>query len=76
MLCITIFVTGQRHNTQIQTKLQVVEIFNEMMRCKEEKALLMVEAQNFLRYYHEKILPAISEDILSKYIEQKYPCFM
>lgn len=57
-------------------KLQAVEIFNKMMQCKEEKALIMIEAKNFLRWYHQKILSAISEDILSKYIGQKYPCFV
>lgn len=30
----------------------------------------MAEAQNLLQYYHRKILPAISEDILSKHIDK------
>lgn len=66
----THFVTGQHHSAEIQTKLQAVGIFNEIMRCKEEKELLMAEAQNLLQYYHRKILPAISEDILSKHIDK------
>ena len=67
------FITDQRHSADIQEKLLAVEIFNEMMHCKEEKRLLMTEAHNLLKFYHGKILPAISEDIRSKRIDKKHP---
>ena len=54
---------GQRRSVDIQNKLQAVEIFNETERYREERALLLTEMNNVLKFYHEMILPCISQSI-------------
>ncbi len=54
---------GQRRSVDIQNKLQAVEIFNETERYREERALLIGEMNNLLRFYYGVILPSISQSI-------------
>ena len=54
---------GQRRSVEIQKKLDAVELYNNTMQFKEERALLMVEMNNLLQFYHAKILPSLSQDI-------------
>ena len=54
---------GQRRSVDIQHKLEATEIFNETERYREERALLINEMNNLLRYYHRGLLPSISQSI-------------
>ena len=65
---------GQRRSVDIQNKLQAVEIFNETERYREERALLIGEMNNLLRYYHKVILPSISQSLSGIFIRTVHIC--
>ena len=62
-ICTVCTYVGQRRSVEIQNKLDAVELYNNTMRFKEERALLTVEMNNLLQFYHAKILPSLSKDI-------------
>lgn len=54
---------GQRRSVQIQNKMKVVELFNEMKRLQEERQLLIKEMKNYIHFYCDVMLPSLSKDI-------------
>ena len=43
----------------VQQQLEVVELFNDVQRNKEERTLLLRDMKDCLHYYHKTIVPAI-----------------
>ena len=62
LFCIYVYV-GKRRSVEMQKKLEAVELYNELKRYREERKLIIAEMKNLLNYYHQCVLPAISEDI-------------
>ena len=58
---------GERRSVQIQNKMQIVELFNEMKRFQEERQLLIKEMKNYLHFYCNIMLPSLSKDIAGTY---------
>ena len=68
LLCIMYACIGQHRSVELQKKIEAVELYNDTMRFKEERALLIVEMNSLLQFYHANILPLLSEDIQGMFV--------
>ena len=63
VMCVHVQCVGQRRSVEMQKKLEIVELYNELKRFQEERQLLIKEMKNMLNFYYNVVLPSLSKDI-------------
>ena len=57
------YIIGNRRSLETKWKLEVVEVFNNFNRWKEETSVLLEEMKNYLNYYYQHLIPLLDRDI-------------
>ena len=59
---------------ETKEKLDIVEVFNNYHRWKEEMTVILKEMKNYLNYYYQHLIPSLDRDIagILNYMYVKY----